>query len=579
MAAKVRAPSRLAALVAAAGYLLLALVVALPALVGEGPSFLGHPQSDCWKHVWGHWWLGTQLGEGGGWPIHTRLQNFPWGGTLFVIDPFNALASMLLQSLVPPHVAFNTLVILQMAFGGWAAWRLASSICGDAAAAAVAGVIYGFSPWMLSYSVASGVSETLGIGWIPLAALWVLGTAASGAWEDALLAALALIMAALSSWYFLVYALVLSALLLTGAARAEEGLPRVAAGAWRPLALALVLAAVTLLPLALKFYASLADTSSLGPRDRASFTASPEYQENFFRVSDFLIPGKHRLEVSTVVDRLVKTPYLGWLALALACIAVRRDGARARIWLAGAGLFLLLSLGPLVRFSADLRSEAPVNLAYGLASPLLGFSLASAPYRIHVLTLLCLAVLAALGLARLTAGRRWVAGLAAGLAFAEICLVSPAPFPLPTSLARPLAVYQGLSLDEASGVLDLPPLRYRSQLVPGEYYYYQTAHHGGIPYLAGGVFDARLARNAFFVQMWRLAAGQWPPAGDSLAAGLGLEELAGLGYRFVVLHASDLPPPQFSYAKNVLIRWLGPPQIQADGALRFVLAPACTKRD
>jgi hypothetical protein len=336
-------------------------------------------------------------------------------------------------------------------------------------------------------------------------------------------------------------------------------------------AFALALGALLLLPLIVAFYRSAQDGSSLGPRDRGAFTASKAFEENFFRVTDFVMPGKGRLQVSKVVDRLAKTPYVGWVALLLAALAVARRTRRARLWMAAAAIFFLLSLGMAIRLSESLGSSLPNNLLCILLGRVIGFSITSAPYRIHVLTLLCIGVLASMGVARYCASRPWIGLAAALLCVGETLFVSPAPFPLPLASARVSSVYDAVEQKDASGLLDLPAIRSGSQLVPGEYYYYQTRHRNGIPYLVGGVLDQRLAANPFFLEMWRLAAGKAPFAQDPLGAGRGLEHLAVLGYRHVVLHTSELSSEQAATARATLERWLGPPQAVDGSTLRYAL--------
>lgn len=566
-------PSRRQSLGAAAAYALLAVIVGLPALLASEPSLIGHPASDMWKHAWGHWWIHDQLAHGT-LTTFTTLQNFPWGGTLFVIDPFNAAVSAALQRVLPLYAAFNIVVLGQLAFGAWAAWRLAYAVTGDGFASAVAGVVYGFSPWMLAYSVASGVSETLGIGFIPLSALVTLRAAVTASKRDAALAGLCLALAGLSSWYYLVFAVLLCAfLLLTSALGWSDALGRPRAAALRTLPLAPLVTVVLLAPLAWAFITSIQGEASLGPRDRAAFTASREYRDGFFRVTDFVIPGKSRLRLSMVVDRLAKTPYVGWVALLLAGLGLRREGRRARPWLVGAALFFMLSLGPAILITDGWATAYDVNLVYLAGRPALGFALSTSPYRIHVLTMLCVGVLAAIGLTVATKRRPALGVVVALLAFAETCWLSPAPFPMPVSPATLPPVYDGLALGETEGVLDLPPIRFGTALVPGAYYYAQTRHRGGIPYLTGGVFDPRMAGNPFFLEMWRIAAGEKPPI-DLLARRIGLTDLAGHGYRWVVLHRDDLPSAQYHSIGEALTRSLGPPVTTADDDnLRWALKP------
>jgi len=284
------------------------------------------------------------------------------------------------------------------------------------------------------------------------------------------------------------------------------------------------------------------------------------------------VPGKDRLRVSEVLEWLAQTPYLGLTGLALALVGICRSGRSAAPWTAGAILFFLLSLGPAVTFTPSLCSSQPVNAVYLLCFYLFGFWLITAPFRVHVLTLLCVAVLAAIGLASLRATR--LGGvLATALVVAEVCWLSPAPFPVPSASAEIPGVVRALRLDARVGVLDIPAVRYETRLAPGKYFYNQTWHHAGIPYTTAGIVNGAFKDNGFFLEMWRLAAGIFPPAADPMAAGRGLDDLSRLGYRHVLLHTDALSPATAGYARRVLERWLGPPTSASPGILHYRLEP------
>lgn len=555
-----------------------AVLLASPALLSPDPVFLGHPESDLHKHLWGHWLVASSLRDTMAWPLFTHLHNFPWGGTLFVIDPFNCLACTLLELWLPAHVAFNLLVVVQLGFGGWGAWRLAWHVTEDSAASLACGAIYGFSPWVLAYTVSSGVSETLGLAWIPLSALAVLRLLGRASWKDAVWAGFVLIMAGLNTWYFLLFSLILGGVLAAlslVAGKDDTWLPR---PTWRfvpHVGLALALAFAGLFPLVTLFRASFDAASSLEPAmdQRVMYTTSLERQVDFFTVSDFVLPGKDRLRVTRVLEQLAQTPYVGLVALLLAAFGLARGGRAGVTWACLGGSFFLLSLGPAIGFTRGWHSGLPTNFLFTLMFNVLGFWLISAPFRIHILTMLCVGILAATGLSRLAPRRVGVGILVASAVLAEVCFLSPTPMPLPVTPVPQAQACTGLRLDQTTGVLDIPPIRFQSELTPSEYYYQQTLHGGGIPYSTGGIFDDRLRTNGFFVEMWRLANGIFPPTRHPLDAGRGLEELALFGYRYVVLHGDLLPPRQFRYARDLLTFWVGPPSVIHDSTLRFDLAP------
>ncbi|MBM3773640.1 MAG: hypothetical protein FJW37_00580, partial [Acidobacteria bacterium] len=372
------APSGRETLAALAVYLCFAVILTLPALASPVPVFLGDTKTDLWKHVWGHWWVAGSIQQHLAWPLMTRLQSFPWGGTLFVIDPFNCLLSATVLAPFSRPTAFNLMVIVQLVFSAWAAWRLACHVTGDAAASLAAGTVFAFSAWQLSYSVASGVSETLGLACIPLTALFALRSIDAPGIKYPMLAGGALVLAGLNSWYLLLFSCLLTAILLLAAGlvgKPGSWLPRPDRSIWSRAFLTLMFAFVGLFPMAVRFADSFDATTSLEPPvdQRVAFTTTMERQLDFFTLSDFFTPGKSNLRVVNVVERLMQTPYLGLLALLLAAWAVARKAPGALVWLAAGCLFMSLSLGPSVALTPDWQSVAAVNFPFLALHTVLGF--------------------------------------------------------------------------------------------------------------------------------------------------------------------------------------------------------------
>lgn len=563
-------------------YAVLAAVLLVPPLLANPGAFLGHPESDLFKHVWGHWWLGSSLARNLVWPVQTDLLDFPTGGRLFVIDPLNAALSGVLTTWLGLSMAqaYNLLVLGNLVAGGWAAWALASRVTGDARASWICGTIYAFSPWVFCYTIDSGVSETLGLAWLPLSALALLALLEQPSSTRASLAASVLILTGLNSWHFLLYSLLLGTVILAGAlvaGRPDCWLPRPGRGWAGFLALAVVLAGLGLAPLADLFLSTFQGEVSIEPSMQQRVDWLSRDQSRFFVVADFLVPGKDRLRLTETVDRHTLTPYVGLLALALAGLGAARGGGRTRLWvLAGLGFFLL-SLGPGVVFTEGWRSGAPVNLFWRLLSPVTGAWITTTPFRLHFVTLLCVGVLASVGLARLARGSALVAALACAVAAAEVAWLSPIEFPMPVAPPPSAAAYAGLQPGPHEGLLDLPPLLGDTALIPGAYFYGGTLHQRGVPYRTGGVFSPEFRENLFFADQWRVAVGAPNVSLDPLAEARGLELLAARGYRHVVLHGDMLSPSALRRANRSLRRWLGPPVLVEGAKIRFSLQPACPK--
>lgn len=211
-------------------------------------------------------------------------------------------------------------------------------------------------------------------------------------------------------------------------------------------------------------------------------------------------------ELGVTGFRDINTVFLGWVAIALALLAVIRYRGRVMIWGWTALIFGLFSLGPFLqingRYRFDLDGvEATVPLPFVILHYLPIIKANRAPNRNSVLLMLALAVLVGYGLAWLLQKWReqetpsmlrrpqtWLAGLLCGLLVFEHLAV-----PIPLSDARIPAVYAAIAADPAPISVLQVPLGWRNSF--GTFgpentllQYYQTAH--GKPMLGGNISRA-----------------------------------------------------------------------------------------
>ncbi|HEY8601448.1 MAG TPA: hypothetical protein VIL85_23680, partial [Thermomicrobiales bacterium] len=155
-------------------YLLLTVAMAWPLplhLSTHVPS-----GGDALLFLWDLWWF-RQSADLGMSPFHSTMLYYPNG----VSTAFTTLASLESAIAVPlqwlglsPVACYNLLLLFSSAAGAWATWALARRITGSAAAAFVAGVIYGWSPYHQA-RVGGGHLNLASHQWIPLYVLGVLG--------------------------------------------------------------------------------------------------------------------------------------------------------------------------------------------------------------------------------------------------------------------------------------------------------------------------------------------------------------------------------------------------------------------
>jgi hypothetical protein len=181
------------------------------------------------------------------------------------------------------------------------------------------------------------------------------------------------------------------------------------------------------------------------------------------------------------------TVFLGYVGLVLSALAIIRQRTReVRFWALALGIFLVLSLGPVLQVNgAALRipsvipyiGNAAVPLPYYLLMHLPVFSIARVPSRWDIMVMLCVSVLSGYGLQDLvsrshSSGRRVRKENLLCLAVAGLILFEFLSVPYPTATTAVPAFYQKLGTDPQDyAVFEVVP-RSTAQIM-----YYQTLHH------------------------------------------------------------------------------------------------------
>jgi len=567
-------------LIAAFASVVLAAIVTWPVILHPSTLLVGHPGNDSWNHVWGYWWVGDEL-SAGRWPIHTDLLSFPDGGTLYFIDTVQAVVSWPLQWLSGPVLAFNAVIIAELALAGFAAWLLARRLTGSSLASGAALVIYGASPHLLGQAY-NGISETVCAGWFPLTLLCVLRVMERASVGRALALALCAAACVLTSWYFGLFA-VLGSLLLIGwhAARRpwsiQWGRTIAAFGGAGLATLALIL------PVFISFSASLDAEDALVTRDPA-FVEASLINHNitdllaFFRLSRVPSP-----DLKTLYgEELIIVIYLGWVGLLIAGYALWATRRRREFgaWLLLGLTFFLFSLGPFLNIGGeyveafDRRIPLPFLPLYK-ALPI--FDRISHPFRFVMGVQLALAMIAAHGLRHLLRRRPQAVRIGAvlalsGLILVEIAVTTPARLPVPSSDATIPSFYTAMAADPIEGaVLDLPMTV--PNLERAIYVWYQSAHGRPVPWGLNEPMPRILLTNRLTVTLIRLEATRaqsLAPRLPELDMVIGARNLARQGYRYVVVHQALYPAFKFNQIETLLTGAIGTPQ-RSEGRLIYTL--------
>lgn len=524
-----------ASLVALVLYGLLTVVLAW-ALVQNIDSVLAGQNSDLHINLWADWWTKKALSEGLD-LFHTDYLFYPQGVSLAFhsFSHVNTVITLLMTPLVGHFAAYNATILLTFALSGFSMYLLVEHLTGCRPAAFVAGLIFAFHPYHRFESAHPVIVTTQ---WMPLFAL-ALDKTVHGEngrrGRDVVLTALWFVLTALSSWHLMFMLLGWMGLyVLYDLLVARERWPR---GTRQALAISALIAGLVLWPI---LWPTVSEALSSG---KSYLSAEPDEGVGN-DVLGFLVPNRANPVLYPVAARLVdindqtsftgkRSPYLGYAPLALAIIGFA-VACRARFWVTGGLLSLLLSLGARVTVNSEPLHEASLPWATPITRVL------RHPSRLNVLTFFFLSVAAGFGVRwahRALASRKLAfpeksVAYAGSFVLAALILVEYAVVPFPTmQLPYPPFLHELAKEPGDFGVIDFPMGRQNGK----RYQFYQTVHGKRI---AGGhvsrkpdTADAFIDANPLLEQL----DDEEAPS-PNLDVHAEFENLADHGFRYLIVH-------------------------------------------
>ncbi|HMA35318.1 MAG TPA: hypothetical protein VKY74_12685 [Chloroflexia bacterium] len=478
------------------GYLLLGVLAtwplaahALVAVPGFDSPITRGGMADQDQGLWAQWWVGAALLHGHTTPLSSDLLYWPYyrsGLSLLLYDMqlLRAVIALPVQALLGLAAAYNLGIFASFALAGYGTFLLARDRGLSRPAAALAGLLFVAGPYhlmQLLWETSLVVVEAL-----PFAVLWSWRALRTGGRAPIVLAALCIIWANLSSWYYGLYGLVALATLAAGLAwRQRHGGP----GAWQPvLGRGLAIAGLyglgyspILVPVLGQVLAARGE-SGVFVNIASIRGASMQWYLLFLNTRD------------SVTQPAIwhGTGFLGYTATGLALWGSLRRWRQALPLVVLFAVFLNLAMGPdLHGFGTVIRlpNGEPAPLPYAFLLGLPGMTLLRAPAHASVMLLLCVALLAGLGLDQLAAPLaarlpRWRRQLPLALATgaAVLALGEYLTLPLPLYTLHWAPVFRTIGQDPASyGILELPITLHASN--DHHRMFNQIAHGKGI---AGG---------------------------------------------------------------------------------------------
>ncbi len=544
-------PARPRHALAVASFMLLAVWQIYPTLSDFAHTALGHENNDVWNHIWGFAYVASRLAEGQ-LPTHTDLLFWPEGGSLWFIDTFGALLTLPVQWVAGPVAAMNTACWFNFTLAGAATYALAWRVTETQPGAWLAGIAFQVTPHLMGQTY-NGITESLAVGWLPLALLAIREAFHSPSRSRCLAAGATLGITAFANWYYGLFAgMALLGLLARGLWRLKQSgdLPSTAALAglaWGGLATLLIVGP----PFSI-FRSTMAATDAVVARDPA-FVWSTLVMHNMTDLLSLFRPGKHYSpDLKVIFDEdLIVVTYIGHALLWPALLAlVSRSRQKMMGWAAYGAVMGILTLGPFLYVAGDyvvlLGGWIPLPFL-GLHEAIPMFSRISHAYRFVVgLTLpLCILLAWAIRECRFRGLPTWKIAICLALArIGESFFGSPAVFPLPTSTVKvPAAVAEM----KDGAVLDLPigvPVLARSQ-----YSMFQLVHGQPSPYGLNDPVPPSLVANhftRFLVELEWSNIHSLPSTMPWLDLAVGRASAIDDGLRWIVLHKDRFPAPLFA---------------------------------
>ncbi|MDQ4078257.1 MAG: hypothetical protein M3220_18680 [Chloroflexota bacterium] len=498
-------------------------------------------RQDPLLNAWIMAWEGRQILVD---PLHLYDANifFPLHNTLAFSEILLSTSALVMpiqwfadDALLSHNVAF-LLAFFTSALG---AYLLALYLTGHRGAALVAGVAFAWSPYRMGQI---SQVQLLVSGWLPLALIYLdrllRGSRQGeeqgrrGAWvKDAFLFGFFFLLQALASFYAVLFSAVACVLYAAGWLLWRRQVPMTAVVGG---ALAVVLVGVVMLPFVLPYFEvqrrlGAGWTLEMNEQFSASLQAYA-YAPEGTRIWGPLTRPMHYIHGACCPP---STLFPGVTVLLLGGLALRRGGSRRWLWLGIGVAGFLLSLGPTLTIRA--LEPTDITLPYRwLWEYVPGFDAIRAPVRWALLLTLALAMLAAVGIARLR--WRWASLVTLLLVVLEFAVaplpVVPAPEP-PASLAwldeQPPTRILELPLVAERPRPDAPPEQPRrawesSRLLEAQFF--STTHWHTTPDGYSGYVPTRHGDFAREVHSF--------PSPRSVAF------LQGLGVRYVVVHEDDI---------------------------------------
>lgn len=584
-------------------YVFLSACVLFPVIPDLKNKAVGYYYSDVHSHLWCLWWVSTSLVNQYKIPTETNLINYPRGGTLFPAMPLDSIITLPLFIMGGVAVAYNSIFFFHLTMSAFAGFLLVYYLTRKIPSSIIAGIICGFSPYMLTHPVESGEAETGSIEWIILFILFLLKSIREKSWINPVLCGLFAFFAVFSSFYqgefiavfaflFLIFYLLFvrnrskDLVLSDEAAKTDEDNSKmITFPLVKRIALALLVSLVLVIPLMATVRKTIDNPRSILPRqfimqDRGSDSFIYEYKRSIRRhasLSEFVIWGKKNLSLVNLENSLASSVYVGYTLIILSIFALFRKRKLLYFLFISSLFYVCLSVGPFFQVSNNFAFEKPVNFIFVLMFKFFpSFAKVITPSRFAVMIMISVAILAANGIIYLSERfkiREVLLSFVVGVfILVEFFVLSPAPFPATITYLGVPRHCRDLKEEKGEfGVIDLPVTVQGSSITFRRIFYYQTIHHKNLPYKIAMLPDL-LTENLFLSTAFEMeeslftreeslfTRGKINPEGDiPLDLDKEVDSLHKMNFRYVILHKNFYRQKTLEKVGKLCRKYLGEP--------------------
>lgn len=563
-----RSSGRRALVWATLGFALLTVILTWPSAANFSRTVAGFKGLDSLQYTWSLWWSGYAWRELGHSPSQVTHLYHPWGGQhpLLDVTPMLDWLALPMHGRLSPTEVYNTLFLASFVLSGVSMYLLALDVTRRPLPAFYAGAIYAFFPNRMGHAL-SGHLTQLVAWWFPLYLLYLLRTFDQPTWRNAVLGgvflALSLYVALVQTAYFVVPATVLVMAYCLLARRRQLTRRHLVAGG-----VLFGLAAILVVP---KYGPFMWETW----REGVQFAAPGAIDHSADTLVSFLPPPFHPFWGRVVgrvpamsrlfpePNELEHTTFLGWTPVLLALLALERRRKNSGLWLFVGLVSFWLSLGPVLRVGGRVTGLAQ---PYALLARLPFYRWGRTPERFNELTMLCLALLAAQGLASLGVSRVAKASIVV-LTLTEMMVL----WPFPTGTPEPPGILASWVSDDGA-VLNLP---IRKRQIGNLAMYYQTKHHR--PIVGGYIHRELPGMRAYVKAIDAAVTDQTQDAKRTLTAAELRGLLQGLDVRRVLVHREFVGEEWVAAVAERLTAAVGPATMDLSTAVAYDVLPSLPK--